>query len=569
MFDSLPNDATGLLNWSWTDIEPYYANLAQRNLAEDGVTRFLSDWTRIGDLVEEIFSRMHVSTTINTADTEAEQRFHRFLDEVYPKLEEAEHKLKQKLLETHVVPPGFEMPLLRMRTEAELFREENLPIMVEEHKLCMEYDKIIGAQTVQWEGKEVTLAQLRPVYQMTDRPLRERAWRLAAARQLQDREAISALWGQFLALRTKLATNAGFSEYRSFRWKQLQRFDYQPEDCKRFHEAIEHVVTPAAALIYERRRKLMGLDALRPWDLAVDPLGRPPLVPFQAVSEFQNAAAAMFHRVDPALGAYFAIMIREDLLDLENRKNKAPGGYCTEFSAARRPFIFMNAVGIHDDVQTILHEAGHAFHAFERSRLPYSQQRQIGMEFAEVASMSMELLAAPYLTKDCGGFYEDGDATRARVEHLERSILFWPYMAVVDAFQHWVYENPADSADPAACDVQWEALWRRFMPEVDWSGLEAELKSGWQLKLHIHTVPFYYVEYGLAQLGAVQVWGNALKDQTAAIAAYRRALALGGTVPLPALFEAAGAHFGFETDTLRSAISLMEEQIDRQASKAV
>ncbi len=569
MFDALPHDATGLMNWSWTDIEPYYDDLAKRSLSDDSVPRFLSDWTRIGDLVEEIFSRMHVATTVNTADQEAEKRFHRFLDQVYPKLEQAEHTLKEKVLAANVALPGFEMPLLRMRVEAELFREENLPIMVEEHKLSMEYDKLIGAQTVQWEGKEITLSQLRPVYQSIDRQQRESAWRIAAARQLQDREAISALWLQFLALRTKMATNAGFSEYRSFRWKQLQRFDYQPEDCKRFHQAIEEVVTPAASRIYERRKKLLGLDALRPWDLSVDPLGRAPLKPFRDIREFQTAASAIFHRVDPDLGSYFALMVREDLLDLENRKNKAPGGYCTEFAAARRPFIFMNAVGIHDDVQTILHEAGHAFHAFERSELPYSQQRQVGMEFAEVASMSMELLAAPYLGQEYGGYYAERDAARARVEHLERSILFWSYMAVVDAFQHWVYENPSESGEASACDAQWAALWRRFMPEVDWSGLEEELKTGWLNKLHIHTVPFYYVEYGLAQLGAIQVWGNALHDQSGAIAAYRRALSLGGTVPLPALFQAAGARFAFDADILRTAISLMERQILQQTPKEI
>jgi oligoendopeptidase F len=569
MFHSLPPDATGLLHWSWPDIEPYYRDLAQRRVSQDSVTQFLADWTRIGDLVEEVFSRMHVATTVNTADQEAEQRFHRFLDQAYPRLEEAEQGLKKKLIEASVSVQGFGMPMLRMRTEAELFREENLPIMVEEHKLSMEYDKIIGAQTVEWEGKELTLAQLRPVYQTTDRPLRERAWRLAAQRQLQDRETISALWGQFMALRTKLAANAGFSSYRSFRWKQLQRFDYQPDDCKRFHEAIEQVVTPAAARIYEKRRQRLGLPALRPWDLSVDPLGRPPLVPFQDVTALKTSASAIFNRVDPALGAYFATMVRENLLDLDNRKNKAPGGYCTEYAAARLPFIFMNAVGIHDDVQTILHEAGHAFHAFERSALPYSQQRQVGMEFAEVASMSMELIAAPYLSKQDGGFYEEPDATRARVEHLERSILFWPYMAVVDAFQHWVYENPSESVNAAACDIQWASLWRRFMPELDWSGLEEELKTGWQLKLHIHTVPFYYVEYGLAQLGAVQVWAHALQDQAAATAAYRRALSLGGTVPLPDLFAAAGARFALDADTLRSAVSLMEQQIDFQAAEAI
>ncbi|MBI5570028.1 MAG: M3 family oligoendopeptidase [Desulfomonile tiedjei] len=562
MFNTLPSEATGLLDWTWPQFEPYYADLEAREVSAENAEEFLADWTRVSELVDEVSSRLHVATTVNTADVEAERRFHRFLDEVYPSVEQAEQRLRTKLLDAGVEPRGFEIPLVRMRAEAELFREENIPLTVEEHKLSMEYDKIVGAQTVQWEGQEVTIVQLRPVFQQTDRSLREQAWRLATQRQLEDREAINALWRRFMEIRLKLAANAGFEDYRSFRWKQLLRFDYQPDDCKHFHRAIEEAVVPAAARIYERRRKLLGLDALRPWDLEVDVFGRAALAPFSDVSEFRSRSSAIFHQVDPALGSYFDIMIREGLLDLENRKNKAPGGYCTEFAAAKRPFIFMNAVGLHDDVQTMLHEAGHAFHAFERGLLPYYQQRHVGMEFAEVASMTMELLAAPYLDRTAGGFYSDADAARARVQHLEWCILFWPYMAAVDAFQHWVYENPTYSCDPAMCDAQWQRVSQRFMPAVDWTGLEEEFKTGWHRKLHIHTVPFYYVEYGLAQLGAAQVWGNALKDQAAAVAAYRKALALGGTVPLPALFEAAGARFSFDTATLASAVSLMETTID-------
>jgi len=256
-------------------------------------------------------------------------------------------------------------------------------------------------------------------------------------------------------------------------------------------------------------------------------------------------------------------MRQEGLLDLENRKNKAPGGYCTDYMAVRRPFIFMNAVKLHEDVQTLLHEGGHAFHCFEIARLPYIQQMSVGLEFAEVASMSMELLASPYLTADRGGFYTANDAARAIVEHLEFNITFWPYMAVVDGFQHWVYENPQAALDPARCDAQWAVLWKRFVPGVDYSGLEQEELTGWQRKLHIHQIPFYYVEYGLAQLGATQVWANALKDQAQAVASYRRALALGGTVTLPALYATAGAHFAFDADTLRAAVQLTEEQITR------
>ena len=271
----------------------------------------------------------------------------------------------------------------------------------------------------------------------------------------------------------------------------------------------------------------------------------------------------MFHRVDSRFGEYYDTMARESLLDLDNRKNKAPGGYCTSFPMSRRPFIFANAVGLPDDLQTMLHESGHAFHNFERYALPYTQQRQVGLEFAEVASMSMELLAAPYLAAKDGGVYSEADAARAHIEHLEKNILFWPYMAVVDAFQHWVYENPADAADPSKCDAQWAAQWNRFMSGVDWSGLEEEMKTGWQRKLHIHQVPFYYVEYGLAQLGAVQIWANALSDQAGAVASYRRALALGGTVLLPQLFAAAGAKFAFDAATLRKYVDLMERTIEK------
>jgi len=358
-----------------------------------------------------------------------------------------------------------------------------------------------------------------------------------------------------------MAGNAQFGDYRSFRWKQLLRFDYTPQDCAAFHDAIEKVVVPAAGRVYQERKKMLGLSTLRPWDIDVDPFGRGPLTPFNDIPQLLLGVSNVFRSLDNNLYMYFKTMLDENLLDLDNRKNKAPGGYCTEFPVAKRPFIFMNAVGLHDDVQTLLHESGHAFHCFERTPLPYHQQRQVGMEFSEVASMGMELLAAPYLAASQGGFYSDEDAARARLEHLERSIVFWPYMALVDAFQHWVYENPESAAIAEACDNKWAELWGRFMPWLDWTGLENELSAGWQRKLHIFVVPFYYVEYGLAQLGAVQIWRNSLKDRASAVNQYRSALALGGTVPLPDLFSAAGAEFAFSERVLASSISLMEQVI--------
>ena len=563
MFKTIPNTTHEFIHWSWGQIEPYFQDLLDRPLNSTNVSRWLADWTRLADLLEETYARLSVATTVDTTDDEAEQSYKRFLDEIYPPAQSMEQKLKEKLLDSGLKPEGFEIPLRNMRAQADLFREANLLLLSKEIKLTMEYDKISGAQTVTWDGQEITIQQMQPILQETDQARRENAWRLAAERQLADREALDKLWQKLLELRLKIAANADKADYRAYKWQQLMRFDYSPQDCKRFHQAIETVVVPAAERIYEKRRQRLGVDTLRPWDLDVDPLGRDPLRPFTSVEKLESTVENIFQRVDPQLGYYFGIMRKEGLLDLDNRKGKAPGGYCTEFNVVRRPFIFMNAVGLHDDVQTLLHEGGHAFHVFETRHLPYNQQLQVGMEFAEVASMGMELLASPYLKEPQGGFYQQNEAARARIEHLEGAILFWPYMAVVDAFQHWVYENPTQASDPAECDAQWAQLWRRFMRGVDWSGLEQEMATGWQRKLHIFQVPFYYVEYGLAQLGAMQVWRNALDDQAAAVAAYRKALALGGTVPLPQLFEAAGAKFAFDEHTLGAAVELAESTIEK------
>ncbi len=563
MPSSLPQDPKTLLNWSWQEIEPHYQDLAARTLSAQNVTGWLADWTALDERVSEMYARLHVATTIDTRDKDAEARYKSFLDTIYPGAEAAEQELREKLLASGLEPKDFEVPLKKMRAEADLYRAVNLPLLTEERKLAMEYAKIIGAQTVEWEGKELTISQMRPVYLDSDRAKRERAWRASMQRQLADRAAINALWLEFLPLRERLAANADKPDYRAFRWQQLLRLDYSPADCIAFQNAIEQAVVPAARRLYEKRRKHLGVPTLRPWDLEMDPLGRAPLKPFSRVDELKKTASSIFHRVDSRFGEYYDTMAREALLDLDNRKGKAPGGYCTTYPMSKRSFIFMNAVGLHDDLQTMLHESGHAFHNFEKNSLPYSQQRQVGLEFAEVASMSMELLAAPYLAANAGGVYSAADAARARIEHLEKNILFWPYMAVVDAFQQWVYTCPAESADPSKCDAQWTLQWNRFMAGVDWSGLEQEQMTGWHRKQHIHEVPFYYVEYGLAQLGAVQVWGNALHDQAGAVASYRRALALGGTASLPQLFAAAGAKFAFDAGTLRKSVDLMEQTIDQ------
>jgi len=565
MLAPLPAVLDEFLDWSWTELAPYYAELNERPLTAANVEQWLKDWSDVSRRVAEMRERRYVATTVNTADAAARRRYRQFFDEIFPASEAAEQRLKARLLASGLQPEGLAVPLRNLRAEAELFREANLPLLSEEKKLGNEFDKLIGAQTVHWEGEELTIAQLTARLNTPDRTARERLWRAARARQLADRAALNEIWQRFLKLRRQIAANADKANYRDYAWQARLRFDYTPEDCYEFHAAIEAVVVPAVERLLERRRRRLGLDRLRPWDLSdgwwgrpVDPPGLAPLRPFTTPADLTARTAAVFHRVHPQLGAYFDEMAANGLLDLDNRKHKAPGGYCTSFDYSRQPFIFTNAVGVHEDVQTMLHEGGHAFHVFETRGLPYYPQLTVGLEFAEVASMAMELLAAPYLDAQPGGFYSERDAARARLEHLENLLLFWPFMAVVDGFQHWAYLNPQAALDPAQCEAQWTTLWRRFMRGVDWGGLDEELATGWQRKPHIFDSPFYYVEYGLAQLGAVQVWRNALTDQAGAVAAYRRALALGGTAPLPELFAAAGARFAFDAQTLREAVSLVE-----------
>lgn len=564
MFETLPTDVRAFQEWPWDRIAPYYADLEARPLTAATLDAWLADWTRLSFLIYETGARRHLAHTQDTTNAEAEAAFFRYLDEIRPPAASAEQALKLKLLASGLTRDGLDVPLRNLRAEADLFREANLPLLVEESKLGSRYDKTIGAQTVTWEGREVPLPQLRPVLAGTDRGQRETVWRLMAGRRLADRATLNELWRELHGLRQRIAVHAGHADYRSYAWQAKQRFDYSPADCATFHDAIEAVCVPAATRIYERHRARLGVPSLRPWDLTNGEFSRPcdapgtqPLRPYRDGGELLDKSAAILDRVDPSLGGQYRTMIAEGLLDAENRKGKAPGGYCTYFPVAKRPFIFMNAVGLHDDVQTMLHEAGHAFHAFASSDLPFAPQLESPMEFNEVASMAMELLAAPYLTEDHGGFYDRDGAARARIEHLEGTILFWPYMAVVDAFQQWAYTHP-DGAEPEACDAQWRALWRRFIPGVDYDGLADVEATGWHRKLHIFTVPFYYVEYGLAQLGAAQVWRNSLRDHPRAVADYRSALRLGGTATLPQLFATAGARFAFDAGTLGEAVGLIE-----------
>ena len=569
-FTSLPANAQSILAMKWQDYEPYYNDLESRTLDASTIDAWLDDWSALASCVDEQFTRLQIVTSQHTADEEMQSQFDRFLDEVQPPTKAADQKVKEKLLASGLLPKGFEIAFQKMQAEAEIFREENLPLLAEEQKLANEYDKIIGATTVLWDGEEKTYWEMYAMYLYeTERSVRERAWALLSKRMYQNRDDINALWEKSMAVRTKIAENAGLPDYRAYRWKQYFRFDYTPEDCKSFHTAIEEVAVPAAERVYERRRQRLGIEAIRPWDREVDQFGHPALRPAKTIPELNARALNVFEKVDPDFRKYYQTMMDHDLLDLENRKNKASGAYSLCYNVAGLPFIFMSHTDTKMDVDTILHEGGHAFHSFECAHLRFHQKAEsyVPAEFAEVASMGMELLASPYLTKEYGGFFTDEESARARIAHLESFILFWPYMALVDAFQHWIYENPHRSTDGTKCEEKWGELWDRFMKGIDYSGLEKYKKIYWHGQGHIHTTPFYYVEYGLAELGAVQVFGNARRNQKKAVADYRKALALGSTRSLPELFAAAGAKFAFDAATLKQAIDLMEEVIEEMETK--
>lgn len=565
-FQSLPTVSKSILAMMWQDYAPYYADLESRTLNASTLDGWMDDWSALAACVDEQYTRLQILTTQRTADEEAQKQYGDFIDQIQASAKTGDQNLKEKLLASGLQPQGFTTAFKMMKNESDIFHADNLPLLAEEQKLVTEYDKIKGASVVVWEGEEKTLWQMVSIFRYdSDRAVRERAWKAYQERKYQNREAINELWGKFMGVRKKIAQNLGLPDYRAYQWKQRFRFDYTPEDCKSFHAAIEEVAVPAAGRIYERRRQRLGLEATRPWDTDVDQFGRPALRPAASTAELNTKALNVFEQVDPQFQKYYRTMMDNDLLDLESRKHKAGGAYSLGFNVARLPFIFMSRTNSALDVGTILHEGGHAFHTFECARLRFHQKAEqyVPAEFAEVASMGMELLASPYLTKEHGGFYTEEEAARARIEHMEGIIIFLPYMALVDAFQHWIYENHDEASDGQRCETKWSQMWDRFMPSIDFSGFEKYKSIVWQGQGHIHTSPFYYVEYGLAQLGAVQVFGNALKDQKKAVADYRRALSLGSTVSLPELFKTAGAKFAFDSRTLADAIDLLEQEIER------
>ena len=557
----LPSSPAAFAKATWEEVVPYFDDLLERPLDADTVEEWLRAWSRLEELVTEAAAQAMIAYTIDTSNAEKEKDHLRFSTEVLPKMEERSVELARRFVAFGHSTPDLATTLARFRTSIEIFRDANIPLFSELEELSARYQRITGSMTVEWDGVERPLPQLQPYLKSPDRTVRERAFRASTQPYIEERGALAGLFDRMYDLRQRAARNAGFANYRDYIFPAKFRFDYTPADCERFHEAVERTATPAVARVMDHRRQRLGLDALRPWDLAVDPYRAVPLRPFETVDEFVSAARRVFDQVDPILGGQFQTMIDERLLDLDSRKGKAPGGYCETLHFRGRPFIFMNAVGLVDDVMTLLHEAGHAFHAFASHRQPLIWQRHPGSEAAELASMSMELLAAPHLAQPTGYFTPE-DHRRAWLEHLEDVLLSLVHIASVDAFQTWIYTSP-DGGDATARDEAWLRIRSRFECGVDWSGLERERVARWYRQLHIFMYPFYYIEYGIAQIGALQIWRNSLADHPAAVVRYREALALGAVRSLPDIYRAAGARLSFDAGLIGELVQLVEDQIDK------
>lgn len=553
----LPADASFK---SWEAIEPWFAKLEAWPIrsAED-LEAWLTALGELGAAVAQERETRHIAMTCQTDDPAREAAHLDFVRNIEPKLKPVLDRLRRVYLDS---PHRAGLPKDRYfvfdrawENRRSLFREANVPRETELAELGQQYQKAIGAMTVTHKGEEKTLAQMGRLLEETDRQLRQEAWELVVNRRLQDRDALDSIFDRMIALRDQIAKEAGFPDYVAYAYRERERFDYGPEQAAAFQESIERAAVPALQRLLEGRRKALGLETLRPWDTAVDPAGRPPLRPFQEADRLAEGTQSILEGVDPELAAQFAFLRGKDLLDLPNRKGKAPGGYQTTLEADRLPFIFMNAVGVDDDVRTLLHEAGHAFHTLAARGEPLFAYRDAPIEFCEVASMTMELFGA----RDLGTFYDSADADRSYRQLLEGIVKVLPWIATVDAFQHWIYKHPGHTREERM--AYWSSLMDRFGGGVDWSGYEEARGLLWHRQLHIFLYPFYYIEYGIAQLGALQIWLRSRKDKREAVAGYRSGLALGGSKPLPELFAAAGAKFDFSEATIRPLIAAIEEEL--------
>ncbi len=547
---------------TWDALQPYFEALQQRplNSAQD-LELWLKDLSELDAVVSEDACWRQIRMTCDTTNKTLEEAFTYFFMEIQPKLQPYMDALNRKLLDNPFgkqLGEGYFTYLRSVGKQVKLFREENVPLQAELSVMAQQYGVINGKMTIEVNGQEYTLQQAAKFLENSDRALREEVYRKTNERRLQDRDALNQLYTSLVTKRDQVAKNAGFANYRDYKFEDLGRFDYTKEDCFQFHAAVKEHILPLVKDILQRQQTKLQLDVLRPWDTEAEPAGTKPLEPFHSGDELINKAIATFDQLGPFFGNCLRVMQQMGRLDLESRIGKAPGGYNCPLAETGVPFIFMNAAGQMRDLTTMVHEGGHAVHSFLSHNLPLSAFKEYPMEIAEVASMSMELFTMDHWDI----FFSDKEELRrARRQQLERSISIFPWIATIDKFQHWVYEHPQHTVEERT--AAWLDILNEFSPNVvDWSGLETYRAINWQRQLHLFEVPFYYIEYGIAQLGAIAMWKQYKENKQQALDNYVKALSLGNTKTLPELYKAAGIRFDFSPAYVKELADFVKKEMD-------
>ena len=546
----------------WENIEPLTKDLMERQLScSSCIEGLISDSSELAEHISETGALLYIGMTCDTESEEKKESFLDFMSNIRPKLSEFSDALNRRIVNHSSVddlPSRYDLMLRGMRTDVEIFRKENIPLGVRQTELVTEAQTINGAMTVEFEGQEMTFPQMSKYLESNDRSQRQAAWMAMSSRRMEDSERLSEIFDELITIRHQMATNAGFESYTQYMFRAMHRFDYTIEDCLEFHDSVESVCMPILKKINEERCDGLGIGGLSPWDVnekggsGPDIHGRGPLKPFETVDEMVEKLSVMFHEISSDLGGKFDKLIEMDTLDLETRKGKAPGGYQYYLEKSRVPFIFMNAAGLQGDLETMIHEAGHAFHSLYCGHLELIDERDYPIEFAEVASMSMELLTQPWWDK----FYESEEADRARRAHLEGVVFLLPWIATIDSFQHWIYANPGHSKEERA--EVWLSIRDKFGSDMDWTGHTDFRELSWQQQGHLFGVPFYYIEYGIAQLGSLQLWKTQMGDPQKALDDYANAMSLGNTRTLPELFSAADLELGFNEGHFMTLMGTVE-----------
>ncbi len=548
----------------WESVKPYFDELKQRSIhSADELHQWFADRSELEAYLSENFAWRYIRMTCNTADAQLMENLNQFITEIQPNVAPESDLLNRKAADneyvTEIAEPGFPILMRNLTKDIELFREENIPLQVELQSEERKFGTINGAMTVTIDGKELTLPQASDYLLVTDRVVRENAYRQIQDRRLQDKDTLDELFSQLIGLRHQVAANAGFANFRDYMFKALGRFDYTPQDCFDFHASVAEAVVPLLNSMAEKRKTSLQLNELRPWDTKVDTENRPPLKPFANGDDLLDKTIDCFTRLDPFLGQCLQTMKDMNQLDLVSRKNKAPGGYNYPLDETGVPFIFMNATSNLRDLVTLLHEGGHAVHSLVTRDLPLNAYKQVPSEVAELASMSMELISMDHWDVF---FPDEAELKRAKRQHLEGILETLPWVATIDKFQHWVYENPEHSL--AQRQENWVRIYTQFTDSVtDWSGLEHYRGYLWQKQLHLFEVPLYYIEYGIAQLGAIAIWRNFKQDKKRGLDGYLNALKLGYTKPIREIYAAANISFDFSKDYIAELMQFLEEELKK------